>query len=156
MILGQLRLTPTDVTVTGDNGPYATLNDPAGLRARVRENPFRPLATSDDLPRGWRVGVTSPEILHAVVETVYPGVVGHWNAQWNDLPIKQSLVEVAARQTGMFRQLAGFQEVEKIIAQVCNHCFLYPSWNPRSDARVMFPCPEPCNFWMSRALESDE
>jgi sirohydrochlorin cobaltochelatase len=160
VIFGQLRLTRTEVTFDGDTGPYETLDNPAALRAWVRENPFRPLATSDDLPRGWRVQVTSPEMLHAVIETVYPGIVGQWDAMRSGLPIKQSLDEVATRQTGMFRRLAGFHKAEKIVAQVCDHCALYPAWQSGAVRTGKIPCPEPCNFWMSRVLgagrEADE
>jgi len=156
LVFGQLRLTSQQIMVDGDLVPYETIMDPAALRTRLRENPFRPLATSSDLPGGWRVPISAPDMLHAVVETVYPGAVAYWDAQCRGTLDTQSLADVAARQTGMFRQLADFQHTDILVVAVCDHCVLYPAWLSGSQSVGMFPCAEPCNFWMSRALEAKE
>lgn len=74
---GQLRITADDVRHVDDAAGGEVIASPEALRKRVRENPFRPLATRSDLPRGWRVLTNSdPYRMLAVIETVYPGVLG--------------------------------------------------------------------------------
>lgn len=157
MQLGQLKITMDRVGHWDDDTtPSLIFDDPAVLRRYIRENPFRPLATSDDLPRGWRVIAKNSAMLHAVVETVYPGAIADWaNYQNNRLSI-QNLVEITQRQTGNYRQLAGMSltKQEKIVDEVCGSCVLQPQWFTKKNDAI--PCPEPCNFWMSRALEFKE
>src|SRR5262249_5864355 len=81
LIVGTLLVTPAEERrQSGKNDEV--LEEPAALRERVREEVmFRPLATSTDLPGGWRVPIRERAMIHAVVETVYPGAVADWAAQ---------------------------------------------------------------------------
>jgi len=148
---GQLTLTPSRVYVTADTEDTIALTTPASLRAWVREEPFRPLPTSRDLPGGWHVEISAPDMLHAVVETVYPGVVADWAAHRHGKLHVNSLADVAARQTGMFRELDSLSEQTKLdlVATVCGQCVRQPTWYHGISSVI--PCPEPCNFWMSKA-----
>lgn len=142
---------PTDLNLDGEIREFG---DPGTLRTHVRRNPFfRPLATSTDLPRDWVVRVERRAQLHAVVETIYPGVVAEW-AKRESLPVAP-LEALAARQTGMYRridQLSAERRAE-MVAQVCGRCVRQPTWY--SGERDPIPCPEACNYWMSRALEAE-
>jgi sirohydrochlorin cobaltochelatase len=158
MGFGQLRITPTVVHVWGDLHPDDLLDSPAALRARVRENPYRPLATSTDLPCGWRVEILSPEMLHAVVETVYPGAVADWAAQQQGKFTFHSLDSTAARQTGMYRPLDQLSPSlrETLVNEVCGKCVRHATWFHGDTPPEAIPCPEPCNLWLSRALEATQ
>jgi sirohydrochlorin cobaltochelatase len=152
---GGLRLTLDEVRPWGDEAADV-LETPSALRERVRENPFRPLPTSDDLPTGWRVSINSPEALHAVVETVYPGAVADWAANRAGTLRINSLDVVAARQTGMYRKLEALncEGQAAVVAQVCSGCVRRPTWFEGATPSDALPCPEACNVWLSAALEA--
>lgn len=152
MPFGQLILTPSEVK-TGD-APHRVLDHPALLRDFVRTMPqFRPLATATDLPHGWVVLVDTPDKLHAVVETVYPGVVADWAAHRKGYFASRTLVDTAVRQQGMFRQLEHFVHAEQVVERVCTGCIRHPTWHHRTAPPDAVPCSEPCNLWLSKALE---
>ncbi len=170
LTFGELRLTRDCIHVEGDPAPNDTIRDPATLRARVREMPFRPLATSRDLPRGWRVEIDTPAMLHAVVETVYPGAVADWAAAVaGTLPVR-ALAATIARQTGNYRALSALDTAAcaGLVARVCGGCVRHPTWHDAakrdavgaqhdSSARAeIIPCPEACNVWLSAALKEVE
>jgi len=156
MTFGQLLLTPYSVQRMDDAETVQILTDPASLRKKVRDKPFRPLATSTDLPGGWRVLIDQPDMLHTVVETIYPGAVADWAAARQGTFTAGSFPSVTARQTGMYRDLAGLSEAQRaeLVAQVCGNCVRRPTWF-NGDARNI-PCGEPCNLWMSQALENHD
>jgi hypothetical protein len=152
---GQLHLTMHDVRRAGDE-PAAEVGDPAMLRRIVREDPFRPLATSDDLPGGWRIPIETGEQLHAVVETVYPGAVADWAAERSERLVVRELSQVAGRQVGMFRELdqLTIAQQEAIVLSVCGRCVRRPTWFANDCAQTGIPCPELCNWWMTKAKET--
>jgi sirohydrochlorin cobaltochelatase len=155
MQFGQLTLTPSAVHVTGDTEQTAAFDSPSALRAWIREQPFRPLSTTCDLPGGWRVEIRELSMLHAVVETVYPGAVADWAAQHSRTFHPSSLAEVTARQTGMLRALTtmSHDQQAEMVAQVCGNCARHATWFYGSSPAATIPCAEPCNYWMSRAWE---
>ncbi len=151
---GQLTISlheirPTDLDVTGE---ILDLTTPAALRDHLRREPFRPLATSTDLPRDWIVRIERRSQIQAVVETIYPGAVADW-ARRESLMVTP-LADLAARQTGMYRQIAELSADRRadLIAHICDHCVRQPTWFDGS--RQPIPCAEACNYWMSRALET--
>ena len=146
---GQLRLTLERVSVQGDAAETEAVEDVGALRARLREEPFRPLASARDLPGGWHVPVRGPAHLHAVVETVYPGAVADWARRESFQPA--SFEQVTARQVGMYRDLAGFPQVGEVVAAVCGGCVRHPAWFDGVIGAI--PCGEPCNVWLSAAKE---
>jgi sirohydrochlorin cobaltochelatase len=157
---GGLHLSLNAVYAWNDPDPRNPIRSPAELRARVRTMPFRSLATSDDLPTGWHVPITSAEQLHAVVETIYPGALGDWSASTR--AEMGTFAATVARQTGMYRQLASLTAAQQrtTVERVCGRCVRQPKWcstvtdaDEHQTERLRLPCPEPCNHWLSAALE---
>jgi sirohydrochlorin cobaltochelatase len=155
---GQLVLTPTDVRPAACDPHPVTLTIPGELRAHVREAPFRPLATRRDLPRDWHVPLDSPAMLPAVVETVYPGAVAAWAAQRQGRLRRIPPRATIARQTGIFRPLAGLSasQIAHITHTVCGRCVQNPQWSDQMRAAENIPCPEVCNFWLTAAKEQTQ
>jgi sirohydrochlorin cobaltochelatase len=151
---GELHLTTNEVRVWGDEVTSEIITNPAALRAKVRESPFRSLATANGLPGGWRVPIEKPEQLHAVVETIYPGAVAHWAAAQSGTLRLSPLQATVARQTGMYRALADLpnEAQAETVKRVCTGCACHPLWFSVEKGDKL-PCPEPCNHWLSAALE---
>ena len=155
---GQLTLTLHEVRPTeiDTDREIVEISDPAALRDHVRCNSsentgaFRPLVTATDLPRDWVVRLEKRAQLHAVVETIYSGLVADW-ARRETLPIT-SLGALAARQTGNYRPLSALTDERRaeLVASVCGRCMRQPTWF--NGVREPLPCAEACNFWMSQAL----
>lgn len=152
---GGLRLRMDEVRVWDDDAARDEIDHPAVLRQRVRENPFRSLATANDLPRGWRVRINRAEQLHAVVETIYPGVVAAWAAMRTGTLCVHSLVGTAQRQVGMYRALDALSADAQahIVGRLCAGCVRHPLWHDDAHPPEKLPCPEPCNHWLSAAME---
>ncbi|MBI1279229.1 MAG: hypothetical protein GC179_13970 [Anaerolineaceae bacterium] len=153
-VIGQLHITREDVRHTDDvNLPTETLTEPAALRRKVRENPFRPLATSTDLPRGWRIATGGdPQRVMAVIETIYPAALA------NGIAKPGSLKEVLARQTGRYQKISQLDKhaQQAVVDQVCGQCVRRPEWLRYYGVASphLLACPEPCDYWLSAALET--
>jgi sirohydrochlorin cobaltochelatase len=150
---GQLTLSLHEVRPTelDFDGEIFEFDSPAALRSHVRRDPFRPLATSTDLPRNWIARVGKRAEIHAIVETVYPGAVADWAAR-GTLAVT-SLGTLAARQTGMYQgigQLSPHLRAD-LVRDVCGACVRQPTWH--NGIREPIPCPEACNWWMTRAMK---
>jgi sirohydrochlorin cobaltochelatase len=155
--VGQLWLTPTEVRYNYDKNPVETITEPGELRRFMRErNGFRSLATSKDLPLGWRVPITRGiSQIYAVVETIYPGAVSQLPGFSPDMKFN-TLGEVVARQTGQYRKLGDYsrEQEQKIVERICDNCVQTPRWfSFHGQERDNMHCPEPCNHWLSAALE---
>jgi hypothetical protein len=150
-----LRLNDVRSFNDGDDMPAKVIATSSELRQFVRENPFRPLATDDRLPGGWQVPVETPEQLHAVVETVYPGAAAWWAANQQGQFTSESFEAVIERQQGDYRalsQLTNEQRTE-MIQQRCGGCVCHPIWSTHTAPLNTIPCPEPCNVWLSTGLQ---
>lgn len=158
VIFGQLMLTPYEVCPVNQPGEGEILTSPDALRRRIRERPFRPLSTSCDLPGGWRVPVPAdnPNVLHAVVETIYPGAVADWAAGQRDVFLHSPLAVTIARQTGIYRDVDRLdaEQVYDTVQRVCGACVRYPAWFYGDLLPEVIPCKEACNVWLSAAIES--
>jgi sirohydrochlorin cobaltochelatase len=154
---GQLLLTPSRVQVRDDTEDTTALESPSELRSWLRREPFCPLPTACDLPGGWHVGIDEPAQLHAVVETIYPGAVADWAAHRLGEFRAASLGEVAARQTGMLRDLATLSRPQgsALVDGICGGCVRHPTWFHDGSPDGVIPCAEACNTWMSRAWEQN-
>jgi sirohydrochlorin cobaltochelatase len=153
MPIGQLKVSPREVRHILDENPTETIDNPFELRRRVRENPFRPLATSDDLPRGWRVPIDYDlNKAYAVVETIYPGAIANMVISHSEV---NSLEKVLDRQTGQYRQLSALttEQQSAVVEQVCGKCVRRPLWTtPVHEMTNLLVCPEPCNYWLTAAV----
>jgi hypothetical protein len=156
MRFGQIQLSQSEVKPLHSADTDETLDHPAVLRQRVREQPFRPLAVSDDLPSGWHVPVTEPDMLPAVVETIYPGALADWAANRTGRFRPGSLLEVSKRQVGMFRDIHLMPQagVENAVNTICGHCVRHATWFYGQSPKDAIPCSEPCNWWLSRVKEA--
>lgn len=156
LLFGQVMVTDTKVWHTNASGNTSSLSSPEALRDFVRENPFRPLPTSTDLPDGWHVDVTSADEAYAVVETIYPTLITDWANQKNNTFLTESLEDIGTRQTGMFENIHLLDEVviQNAVDSVCGRCIRQPSWltGHTSDIEIL-PCKTPCNVWLSTAKE---
>jgi sirohydrochlorin cobaltochelatase len=152
---GQLTLTPSAVAPSVNNSNPSTLNSLPDLRKTVRENPFRPLATSTDLPDGWRYAVDAPDNITAIVETIYPGAIADWAANLRGVFQPETLQAAIQRQTGMFRKIQNLAEatIEQNIEDVCGKCVRHPTWFYARTTKGEIPCKSPCNWWLSETLK---
>ena len=158
---GQLWITASEVQHISDR--YKTdlrrIESPGDLRRIARENPLRPLATSDDLPGGWTVTTNGDaRRLHAVIETVYPGVLGstHHAREFGVDPLAWQAV--IARQTGQYKALQdiGPSQHARVMQSVCRHCVQAPLWADEAAPDKGLLCREPCNVWLSQAAKTEE
>jgi len=154
LTFGQVMVTDTKVWHTNASSDTTTQPSPEALRGFVRENPFRPLPFSDDLPEEWHVDVVSAEEAYAVVETIYPTLITDWANQKNNSFMTESLEEIGTRQTGMFEDIHVLDEVviQSAVESVCGRCIRQPSWLTGHDSDIAkLPCKTPCNVWLSTA-----
>jgi hypothetical protein len=157
VIFGELRLTLEKVRPVAMDAHPVVLESPSALRSHIREEPFRPLASAKGLPRDWEAPVQTVDDIPAVVETIYPGTVAAVaHAQTGSLEVT-ALAQTLQRQQGNFRKLEALEPaaIDETVAKVCSQCIKQPLWYTRSrELDDGIPCPEACNFWMSKALEA--
>jgi sirohydrochlorin cobaltochelatase len=155
--VGELRLTAESVEPVAVSAYPTEVDTPENLRSQVRDDPFRMLASSEDLPRNWRVPVESVDTIPAVVETVYPGVVAALARYRSGALRITPLEETIARQQGDFRELAdlSFITIDQAVDALCSGvCVKHPLWHEAPyDNEEIVPCGEACNMWLSIALE---
>ena len=165
MRFGQVMLSKERAWRSGDSDAERLITTPAALRTRLRDQPFRPLATSSDLPGGWRIDLAAPQQAHAVLETVYPGLVAAWAAQQNGQLRAESLEAVSKRQVGIFKDIHRLPQhlIESTVERVCAGCVCQPTWwhaskteRAASPAGTGLPCRSACNLWLSTAQKMGE
>ena len=132
---------------------------PADLRAFLRDDPFRPLATSADLPAGWQVALDDPQQAHAVIETIYPGLIADWAASKRGALKTETLNAIGRRQKGMFQDIhrLPMNAIKMALEKVCGACVRAPIWWPDAErASDALPCRAACNLWLSSARQMGE
>jgi sirohydrochlorin cobaltochelatase len=155
LIFGQLQISASDVQPI-NNTKAIVLDNPADLRRHVRDNPFRSLTTSDDLPADWIVPIQSFEHIAAVVETVYPGAIADWAANRRGEFQVVPLADVIERQQGMFKTLSTVDTatIAHHVSSVCGRCMRHPTWHEGQTSPHRIPCSTPCNHWLSSIKEA--
>jgi len=141
------------------NNNTSALSSPEALRVFMREDPFRPLPTSDDLPMNWVVEFEFVEQAYAVIETIYPSVIADWANHKNNSFITESLEDIGTRQTGLFKNIHQIESVviQDTVEKVCGRCMRQPSWlNGHHADNAKLPCKSACNTWLSIAVEMEE
>ena len=157
---GPVMVTEKRVWHCSNDENSVALSSAAQLRSRLRENPvrsFRLLPTATDLPSGWQVDLEQPWQAHAVLETVYPGLVADWALQRQGKFAAEPLEGTSERQVGMFKGIHNLAAalLEQTVAKVCGACVRQPTWwMDEPDAEL--PCKAACNLWLSRAAEAGE
>ena len=157
---GQVTLSAERAWRSGDSAAGRAFTTPAQLRAHLRDRPFRPLATSADLPGGWRVDLAQPEQAHAVLETVYPGLVADWAARQSGRLRLETLESVSKRQVGIFKDIHRLppEDIKRTVELVCAGCVCQPAWQPGAarPSATALPCRSACNVWLSAAQKTRE
>lgn len=152
--IGQVKVNCRRVWHSDNGTKSVTLPSAAALRAFARADPFRPLATSADLPAGWEVTLDSAEQAHAVIETIYPGLIADWAAHRRGSLKTESLREIGRRQSGMFKDIHLLPQsvIKAALDKICGNCARQPSWWPELNASDGgMPCRGACNLWLSTA-----
>jgi sirohydrochlorin cobaltochelatase len=151
---GELLLTEKSVEPL-DSTKAILLDTPASLRKHIRENPFRPLASSCDLKRDWLVYVDSVNEIPAIVETIYPGAVQEWAALENNSFVAETLETRIARQQGIFAKIDHEDEatIAHFVSGVCGRCIKAPLWYEQKDTQNTIPCTSACNYLLTKMIE---
>ncbi len=153
---GQVMVDHRRVWHCDNKGEATEFASPAALRAFLREDPFRPLATSADLPAGWQVSLEAPEQAHAVLETIFPGLIADWAASERGALKIEALTSIGKRQSGMFQDIhrLPIDVIKKALDKVCGGCIRRPTWWPAAgQAGTDLPCRAACNLWLSTARQ---
>ena len=155
---GQVSLSRRRAWHGADAGGCQTFSSPERLREFIRQSPFRPLATSADLPAGWAVELDSPAEAHAVIETVYPGLAADWAAKKRGKLQTESLEAIGSRQSGMFKDIQRLPKtvIIKALDQICGSCVRQPTWWRENGGDSALPCRSACNLWLSSARKMRE
>ncbi|MAU09771.1 MAG: hypothetical protein CL607_08120 [Anaerolineaceae bacterium] len=150
---GELDITAADIAPVGSTRELV-LGNPAEIRAHVRENPFRPLASATDLPRDWVAPIENISQAAAVIETVYPGAIADWASQ----PTIEPIEAVIKRHPGMFETLNGLDDAKlaHFVSGVCGRCIKFPTWHQPEIATGAIPCSTPCNKLLSNLKENTQ
>ena len=124
------------------------------LTQRTESGAFRPLKSSPNLQKGWRVAVTEGPELGMALGHLYPGAVADWYAARQGQPPVTHYREFTSRQTGMYRitQLPSDQEVGMAIQSCCqpHFCLKRRFWTVAGiapdtiETKSIIPCLEPC------------
>lgn len=155
LTIGQLQITSESVqTINGTE--EIILYTPTEIRAHLRKNPFRPLASSQDLPSDWIVPVNDMYHIPAIIETIYPGALADWSAQLKAQFLAESFLAVMQRQQGAFRALRtiDFATQTQFVSSVCGRCIKYPSWRQKDTVSDSIACSTPCNLFLSTLKEA--
>lgn len=157
LCFGQIGVSRKRVWRGEQLGDYQSLESPEQLRSFLRDAPFRPLPTSRDLPTAWQVELENPQQAHAVLETVYPGLVADWAAAHNGQLRTESLAEVSSRQQGVFRDIhrLGEDSIASAVQLVCGDCVRHPTWWDHNQDSSL-PCISACNMWLTTAVKRGE
>ncbi|MCY3831479.1 MAG: DR2241 family protein [Chloroflexi bacterium] len=152
--IGQVKVSRRRVWHCDNSADCAALPSAAALRAFLRADPFRPLATSTDLPAGWEVTLDSAKQAHAVIETIYPGLIADWAAHRRGSLKTESLRELGRRQSGMFKDIHLLPQsvIKTALTVICGNCVRQPTWWREFSAPARgLPCRAACNLWLSGA-----
>ncbi len=133
-----------------------------GLEEVVRwdgEGKYRPLRGEKNLAGGWFYGAKDREELREVLEVVYPGAVGNWEAEREGRLVQGDWKESAKRQMGRVQKLIenGEKSVQKAEEELCQgRCGKSPLWAGKKCraevGRIPLVCVEPCPIFWDVAL----
>lgn len=157
---GQLWLQPDQVRFPKSERVQTNWTIPL-LRNAIRNTTigFRFHAAALDLPEDLpALAVANAEELHAIVETVYPGAVAHWARAQAGALTSNSFAQTISRQVGQFRALVDLPEIKQIelTKTICGKCSRHPVWHDGIiPNNKQVPCGEPCNLWLSTALQAN-
>ncbi len=133
---------------------------------------YRPLKSSPNLRRGWRLELSDEAELIAAMNYFYPAGVVHWRLHRGGELETTSFRENASRQSGMYERVKRLSdEAAQNAAKACcedDVCLKKTLWDvdentpleaERGEGEI--PCPEPCSVFVSfarrvRSFEKEE
>ncbi|WP_254662884.1 DR2241 family protein [Haladaptatus sp. W1] len=144
--------------------------DPTETRDAVRfsdDGEYRPLATAATLPTGWVLSDLDADALLQAIEFVYPASIANWYREENGELDVTHFRETAARQTGIYADVAdlGRDELEYAVEACCvdGQCSARREWDAADDDEIAvprgdgeFPCREPCSLFIAKVREFRE
>ena len=132
-----------------------TVADARELAQFTGAGAFRPLKSSPNLRRGWRLIVPAAIDLEAALNRIYPGGLADWYAvRTSSQPPVTNYRDFTGRQTGMYRittMLSDAQAAE-VIRAGCHRrfCLKQRLWTvhglgpDKLEEKSLLPCLEPC------------
>ena len=140
-------------------------DDPRDAReiARLTESgEYRPLKSSPNLRRGWRINVADARSLGTAMDYLYPAGVVHWYLHREGRLSLTTFRQNAARQSGIYKRTQRLtdQGVRDAARACCGDevCLKKTLWDvdektplgiDRGEGEI--PCPEPCSIFVSFA-----
>ncbi|WP_119067451.1 DR2241 family protein [Rubrobacter indicoceani] len=161
-----------------EEGPESDLEvstDPRAARliARLTDaGDYRPLKSSPNLRRGWRLDLSGNAALLEAMNGLYPAAVAHWHLEREGRLEITSFRENAGRQSGIYERIKHLSdEAVQNAARACcedSVCLKRTLWDvdeatPLAARRGAgeIPCPEPCSVFVAfarkvRSFEKEE
>ncbi len=158
----------------GEDG-LDVFTDPSEAREIARltgSGDHRPLKSSPNLRRGWRMELSDEAELVSAMNYFYPAGVVHWHLHREGELETTSFRENASRQSGMYERVKHLSnEAAQNTAKACcedSVCLKKTLWNVDDDTPLEaergdgeIPCPEPCSVFVSfarriRSFEKEE
>lgn len=149
--------------------------DPRAAREIARltgEGDYRPLKSSPNLRRGWRLDVPDDSQLMTAMNYLYPAAVAHRHLEREGRLEVTSFRENAGRQSGIYERIKHLSDAaaQDAAAACCEDsvCLKRTLWdidegNPLATERGggEIPCPEPCSVFVAfarkiRSFEKEE
>jgi sirohydrochlorin cobaltochelatase len=126
---------------------------------------FRPLKTTPDLVRGWRLVLPEAAAVRRALDFFYPAMLGVWFSHQHRELTPVVLRDTLGRQTGMYRVTQNITDPEarKLIDGFCAGCLKHRLWEiaslnsqPPVFAKDSLPllCHEACNLLVAKAREA--
>jgi hypothetical protein len=171
-VFGQVLVRPTPTggyvlrhMADAQAGDLEVSEDPRETReiARLTENgEYRPLKSSPNLRRGWKLRVAHARALATAMDYLYPAGVVHWFLYREGRLSLTSFRQNAARQSGIYKRTQRLSDrgVQDAARACCEDavCLKKTLWDvdemtpldiDRGEGEI--PCPEPCSIFVSFA-----
>lgn len=151
------------------------LTDPRAARELARltgEGDYRPLKSSPNLKRGWRLDLAGDRELMTAMNYLYPAAVTHWHREREGRLEVTSFRENAGRQSGIYERIKYLSDeaVQNAAAACCSDevCLKRTLWDVDEKTPLRaergageIPCPEPCSVFVAfarkiRTFEKEE
>ena len=123
---------------------------------------YRPLKSSPNLRRGWKLTVADDQELIVAMNHLYPAAVVHWYLYDEGRLDVTNYRENAARQSGIYKRIQRLTDegVQDAARACCEDavCLKKTLWNVDEETPLAMdrgngeiPCPEPCSIFVSFA-----
>lgn len=123
---------------------------------------FRPLKTTPDLIRGWKLVLPDAAAVRRALDYLYPAMVAVWQSHQRRVLSTGFLRETLGRQTGMYRvtQKISDEQARSMIDGFCSGCLKQRLWeidapNPAAltvgEREIPLICHEACNLLVAEA-----